>query len=112
VVIDWGLEKPVPIGFDLGQLLIGLAHADELEVGAMPSIEQAILPAYRDGLDAEGWQLPEKTVRDGFIGTLICRSALSAIPFVTPGSPPAGRQTLENRLRLSRYLLDLAATLD
>ena len=39
-----GLEKPLPIGFDLGQLLIGLAHADELPAEAMPSVEREILP--------------------------------------------------------------------
>ncbi len=54
----WGLEKLLPIGFELGQLLIGLAHADELSADelaadAMPSVEPAILPANCDGLADE-----------------------------------------------------------
>lgn len=111
-MIDWGLEKPVPVGFDLGQLLIGLAHADELEIDAMPEIERAIVRAYCDGLAAEGWSLAEHVVREGFVGSLICRSALSAIPFPAPGPPPVGDETLRRRLQLTRYLLDLAATLE
>lgn len=27
IVIDWGFGSLVPIGFDLGQLVVGLAHA-------------------------------------------------------------------------------------
>lgn len=111
VVIDWGLEKPVPVGFDLGQLLIGLAHADELPVDELSAVEQCILPSYRQGLSDEGWQLDHQVVREGFIASLICRSALSAIPFPAPGLPPVSQQTLHNRIRLSRHLLDLAATL-
>ena len=111
VVIDWGLEKPLPVGFDLGQLLIGLAHADELPAEAMPAIARAIVPAYRDGLLAEDCSLDEETVRQGFVGSLICRSALSAIPFPSPGQQPVSHQTMLNRLRLSRYLVDLASTI-
>ena len=112
VVIDWGLEKLVPIGFDLGQLLIGLAHADELPAAALPSVEEAIVPAYHQGLLDEGCQLDQSIVREGFVGSLICRSALSAIPFPDPAQQPTSKKTMENRLRLSRYLVQLAATLD
>jgi aminoglycoside phosphotransferase (APT) family kinase protein len=63
MVIDWGLEKPVPVGFDLGQLLIGLVHADEMPVRAMPGVEAAIGPAYCAGLAAEGAVVDESTVR-------------------------------------------------
>ena len=112
VVIDWGLEKPLPIGFDLGQLLIGLAHADELPAEAMPSVERAIVPAYCKGLTEEQYRHDESIVREGFVGSLICRSALSAIPFPDPAQQPVRHTTMLNRLRLSRYLVDLAATLD
>ena len=112
VVIDWGLEKPLPIGFDLGQLLIGLAHADELPAEAMPSVERAIVPAYCEGLTEERYRHDESIVREGFVGSLICRSALSAIPFPDPAQQLVGHTTMLNRLRLSRYLVDLAATLD
>ena len=112
VVIDWGLEKLVPIGFDLGQLLIGLAHADELPAVALPSVEDAIVPAYHQGLADEGCQLDQSIVREGFVASLICRSALSAIPFPDPAQQPISKKTMENRLRLSRYLVQLAATLD
>jgi hypothetical protein len=111
VVIDWGLEKPLPIGFDLGQLLIGLAHADELPVEALPAIAGAIVSSYRSGLLAEDCDIDEETVRQGFVGSLVCRSALSAIPFPSPGTPSVTHETMVNRLRLSRYLVDLASTI-
>jgi hypothetical protein len=108
VVIDWGMETLLPIGFDLGQLLIGLAHADILGVDELPAIADAIVPAYLEGLRAEGFSVPDDVVRTGFIGSITCRSALSAIPFPGPGVPPVSHRTMVNRLRLSRYLLDLA----
>ncbi len=111
VVIDWGLEKLLPIGFDLGQLLIGLVHADELPPQTLPAVEQAIVPAYHRGLEEEGCRVDQATVREGFVGSLICRSALSAIPFTTPAQQPVRETTMVNRLRLSRYLVDLASTL-
>ena len=70
-----------------------------------------LLQSAFDGLSDEGWQLDHQVVREGFIASLICRSALSAIPFPAPGLPPVSQQTLHNRIRLSRHLLDLAATL-
>ena len=36
VVIDWGFNCPLAVGFDLGQLLVGLAHAGELDVNDWP----------------------------------------------------------------------------
>ena len=36
VVIDWGFDCPQAVGFDLGQLLVGLAHAGELAPEALP----------------------------------------------------------------------------
>ena len=38
VVIDWGFDCPQAIGFDLGQLLVGLAHAGEIEPERLPAI--------------------------------------------------------------------------
>lgn len=110
VVIDWGLEKLLPIGFDLGQLLIGLVHADVLTPDILPSIEAFIVPAYRQGLEDEGFRVDESTVLEGFVGSVVCRSALSAIPFPGPATPSVGQATMANRMRLTRYLLDLAAT--
>ena len=109
VVIDWGLEKLLPIGFDLGQLLIGLVHADVLPPDILPSIEAVIVPAYRQGLEDEGFTVDESTVREGFVGSVVCRSALSAIPFPGPATPSVSQATMVNRMRLTRYLLDLAA---
>lgn len=53
VVIDWGFGTLLPVGFDLGQLLVGLAHAGQTDPAAIPAIDAEIFPAYLAGLAAE-----------------------------------------------------------
>jgi len=113
VVIDWGFNSPLPVGFDLGQLLVGLAHAGDLHVDALPVIVDAILPAYHKGLNAASDLGTPEQVRQGFVASLVLRSAFTAVPFELLGAPdtPELRATFTGRIRLTRYLLDLAAEL-
>ena len=67
---------------------IGLDHADEGPVPAMPLIEQGILYVYCQGLADEQYQIDASIVREGFIASLTCRSALSAIRHNNPSAPP------------------------
>ena len=53
-VIDWGFGSLLPVGFDLGQLLVGLAHAGQARPSDLAGIDAAIFPAYLDGLRADG----------------------------------------------------------
>jgi aminoglycoside phosphotransferase (APT) family kinase protein len=50
VIIDWGFGSPLAVGFDLGQLLIGLVQAGEADARDLGSVHAAILPAYLEGL--------------------------------------------------------------
>ena len=50
VVIDWGFNCPLAVGFDLGQLLVGLAHAGELDVNQLAAVHETIVPAYVEGM--------------------------------------------------------------
>jgi hypothetical protein len=118
VVIDWGFDSPHAIGFDLGQLLIGLIHAGELTAEALPAIHEVILSAYLDGVGAEGMAVSDADVRDGYVGSLVVRSAFTALPIELLQAPaPLGDDVAAasglwiERVRLTRYLLDLAATL-
>jgi Phosphotransferase enzyme family len=120
VVIDWGLGTLLPVGFDLGQLLAGLAQVGEADAGELAAIDAVIFPAYLDGLADEGYQVADSIVRTGYIGGLAARSALCTLPvellFASPESAATGPAedtvtTVERGLRLARVLVDLAAEL-
>jgi len=117
VAIDWGFDTPHAIGFDLGQLLVGLVHAGEITVAELPMIHAVILPAYVEGVRVEGMEVSESEVYDGYVGSLVVRAAFTALPLELLEAPPTtrgrsrrDRQLWLERVRLTRYLLDLART--
>ena len=111
VVIDWGFGDLLPIGFDLGQLLVGLAHAGETDPDELPAIDAAIMPGYLDGLAGEGYDVHPRLVRIGYLGGLAVRSAPCALPFEQLSEHAPSDELLglfANRLRLTRVMVDLA----
>ncbi|TWP46922.1 phosphotransferase [Lentzea tibetensis] len=80
VVIDVTWQCPHPIGFDLGQLLVGLAHDGTLPVCALPEIREAIIDAYVEGLADEGERVPVNEVAFGCDASLVIRSAFDSGP--------------------------------
>ena len=111
VVIDWGFGDLLPVGFDLGQLLVGLAHAGETDPGELPAIDAAIMPGYLDGLADEGYQVDAGLVRAGYLGGLAVRSALCALPLerlTQPAETDEQTALFATRLRLTRAMVDLA----
>jgi hypothetical protein len=113
VAIDWGFGTPLPVGFDLGQLLIGLVNDRVCGVDQLPSIFEAILSSYLEGLAEEGYDEDPEVVRIGFAGSVVARTGLVAVPFELLDQPGVGEHhdLLVNQLQLTRYLLDLAVTL-
>jgi hypothetical protein len=111
IIIDWGLGTLLPIGFDLGQLLVGLAHAGTSDPSALPGIDAAIFPAYLEGLAAEDYPVVPAQVRLGYLGGLAARSALSALPLELLSRPPEPDAEAEflYRLRLTRALIAMTA---
>jgi hypothetical protein len=116
VVIDWGFGTLLPVGFDLGQLLVGLAHAGENDLAELPAIDATIFPAYLDGLADEDYKVDPAQVRTGYVGSLAARSALCAIPVEMLGDAEADAEADEatiamftRRLQLTRLMLDIAA---
>ncbi|MGD9955226.1 MAG: phosphotransferase [Candidatus Nanopelagicales bacterium] len=109
VAIDWGFGSLLAVGFDLGQLLVGLVHAGVAPASGIPELVGPVLSAYVDGLRTEGWDVPEEVVRRGFVASVLCRSALDSLPLDQLGEqagPDAARLWTE-RLSLVRVLLDL-----
>jgi hypothetical protein len=115
VVIDWGFGDLLPIGFDLGQLLVGLAHAGETDPDELAAIDSAIMPAYLEGLADEDYDVDARLVRTGYLGGLAARSALCALPLERLSEPDQTDEQLEffaSRMRLTRVMVDLAREID
>jgi hypothetical protein len=112
VVIDWGFDCPQAVGFDLGQLLIGLAHAGELSPEAVPMVHKVILKAFMKGLAEDGMHVTEEQVLYGYLGSLAARATFTALP-LEQISKPGDAATLamfEDRVVLTRTLVDLVST--
>lgn len=112
VVIDWGFGTLLPVGFDLGQLLVGLASAGQSDPLELAAIDAEIFPAYLDGLAAEDYKAEPAQVRTGYIGGLAARSALCALPLEQLGDSDADgdlEALMTARLRLTRVLVEMAS---
>lgn len=112
VVIDWGFGTLLPVGFDLGQLLVGLAQAGQTDPAAIRAIDAEIFPAYMAGLAAGDYKVDPAQVRAGYLGSLAARSALCAIPFEALENAVPGEQVVAmfaGRMKLTRLMLDMAS---
>ena len=98
-----------PVGYELAQLLIGLAHSGHLTVEDLPTIHDAILEEYVDGLAAEGLAVDMADARFGFDAALVLRSAFTALPLEQLTGPASDslERLIAQRVRLTRYLVDL-----
>ncbi|GAA1477493.1 hypothetical protein GCM10009623_19390 [Nocardioides aestuarii] len=107
VVIDLSFRAPHALGFDLGQLLVGLTHAGQVPAAMLPEIAARIVPAYLDGLAAEGVTRRDDEVRDAFATSVMIRSGFDGLPLDTIGSDePGARHAFDERLAMTRFLVD------
>ncbi|WP_427889395.1 phosphotransferase [Kribbella sp. GL6] len=109
VAIDWGFDCPQAVGFDLGQLLVGLAHAGELSAEALPAVHNVILKAFLEGLAADGMRVDEEQVLYGYLGSLLVRAAFTALPLELFGKADASPDLFEQRVLLTRVLVNLVS---
>jgi hypothetical protein len=114
VAVDWTLGGVAAVGDDLGQLLVGLAHAGELDAAELPRLREVLLRAYTTGLAREGLHVEEAAARYGMDGGLVVRSAFTALPVERLKEPVTKElsELVTERLRLTRYLVDLGLALD
>ncbi len=114
VVIDWGFDCPQAVGFDLGQLLIGLGHAGELEAEALRDVHGVIVDAFTEGLNAEGMAVDVAQVRLGYLGSLLARATFTALPLEQLGAPQTDElaDLFSQRVRLTQFMVELMRELD
>jgi hypothetical protein len=109
VLIDFGFWGTDPVGFDLGQLLLGEVHAGERPARTLPELEQVCVPAYAEGLRDEGSTVTVEQVRRCHALLLTIYYAIPALPFEhrNAAPTPALHRLLAERAEATRFVLDL-----
>lgn len=109
VLIDYGFFGPGPIGFDLGQLLVGDVQIGRRRASTLSTIEDTILPSYVEGLRAEGCEIALDVVRRAHALHLMLFTGLSTLPFehLDTQPTPALHQVAADRAAIARFSLDL-----
>ncbi|MBZ5740411.1 phosphotransferase [Nocardioides mangrovi] len=112
VLIDFGFWNPLPVGFDLGQLLVGdvqIGRRRAPELGGLAALDDHLVAAYVDGLRDEGVDLPADLVRRAHALQLFVFTGMSAFPWEHLGAPVTDELlTLAgDRAALTTYSLDL-----
>lgn len=107
VVIDVSFRSPHALGFDLGQLLVGLTHAGQVPAAQLAQVAAVILPAYLAGLAQEGMTGLDEDVRDAFVTSVLLRSGFDGFLLDLLGSEDAAkRHAFDERVAMSRFLVD------
>lgn len=110
VLIDFGFWKPLPLGFDLGQLVLGDVQLGRRPADTLAETDAGVMPAYVEGLAAEGMVVDPALVTRLHAVQMLIFTGLSSMPFEHLASPPSPElETLAaNRAALATYCLDLA----
>ena len=109
MLIDFGFWGGEPVGFDLSQLLVGDVQVGRRSADDLRTVEDAILPAYVEGLRAEGCDIAESAVRRAHALLLMIFTGLSCLPWEHLGSEPTPelREVAAQRAAIARFSLDL-----
>jgi hypothetical protein len=109
VLIDFGFMTPEPLGFDLGQLLVGDVQTGRIAASSLGWIENAILPAYAEGVWAEGVEASEDALRRAHALHFMVFTGLSTLPLEYLGDEPMPdlHAVATERAAIARFALDL-----
>lgn len=108
VLIDLSFPCPSPLGFDLGQLLVGLVHAGEAPASSLTAMDEVLVPAYAEGVRAQGVPVTDEQVRWGHHGSLLARAGFTSLPLERLHEPVTDelRHVVAERVALTRWVLD------
>lgn len=107
VLIDYGFWSTQRLGFDLSQLLLGDIQIGRRPASELAAIEAVIVPAYLEGLRAEGCNLAEEVIERSHALLMLIFSGLSAVPFDLIGAEitPELVHLAHNRAEVARFSL-------
>jgi len=108
ILIDFGFWRPLPLGFDLGQLLVGDVQLGRRGADDLACIDAAITSAYVDGLRAEGYDVDDAYVARLHALQTALFSGISVLP-VEHLDRPVTSDLLDlarTRAALATYCLD------
>ncbi|TKK88135.1 aminoglycoside phosphotransferase [Herbidospora galbida] len=108
VAIDASFQTPHAIGFDLGQLLVGLVHAGQFPAHRLPELDEVLTSSFRDGMAERGKPSASSDIAYGFHGSLVIRSAFTALPWERLEGPstPDLIADFSERALLTRFIVD------
>jgi len=109
VLIDFAFWGTAPVGFDLGQLLLGEIQLGRRPAHTFPELEEACLQAYVKGLRDEGCPTSVREVRRAHAIAMTIFHAIPSIPYEhrTGGVGPELHPLFANRAAMARCVLDL-----
>lgn len=109
VLIDFGFWSTQPLGFDLGQLLLGDVQLGRRPAAELTGLERVVVPAYVQGLRDEGTEVDVATIRRAHALHMMIYNGLSAMPFELLGGPltPEAFGLARERAALATFALDL-----
>jgi hypothetical protein len=110
ILIDFGFWKPLPLGFDLGQLVLGDVQLGRRPGASLAETDAAVVPAYVEGLAVEGMPVDPTVVRRLHALQMLIFSGLSSMPFEHLDAAPSPKLTnlAADRAALATYCLNLA----
>jgi hypothetical protein len=108
-LIDFGFWMPMPVGADLGQLIVGDIQIGKLRAGDLAARDDAHVAEYVRGLRDEGCDIPEPVVRRAHALHLLLMSGLSALPDELLDRDPFDPEVVTlsaDRAAIARFCLD------
>jgi hypothetical protein len=108
-MIDFNYFGVLPVGFDLGQLLVGDVQLGRVAAEDLRLRDDACLAAYHRGLLEEGHEIDQAALRRAHALQLMLFTGLTSPPFELLDQEPHAdlRALLRTRAELARYTLDL-----
>jgi len=108
MLIDYGFWGAAPVGFDLQTLLVGDVQIGRRSATTLAEVDETIIPAYVEGLRAEGCDIPEAVVRRAHAIRSLLMTGISTVPvdlFDRPATDDTKR-IADDRAVIARYCLD------
>jgi hypothetical protein len=109
VLIDYGFWGTRPLGYDLGQLLLGDVQLGRRPASGLAHLESACTPAYVRGLRDERCEVGIDVVQRAHALQMLIFSGVTSIPFEHLDCPPTPElhRIAAERAASARFMLDL-----